>query len=174
MLFVYNHNNNILICLELTHYVFIFILCMYSDIIAGDKNGYIGNESHFLSSLFQLSKLVTLTLNNNVVSSSVLFQFYPSLLTSDIAGFDYDRIDEFNKLNNSNVKLYPVKLATVVRYALENGFEFVDFGPTTATTKVQIVCKPVKLIGAIYCNSKILRAFSLLAALFARNTHNHH
>lgn len=96
------------------------------------------------------------------------------MLTSDIAGFDYNSIDKFNSETNANVKLYPVKLATVVRYALENGFEFVDFGPTTATTKVQIGCKPVKLTGAIYCNSKLLRAVSLLAALFARNTHNQH
>lgn len=88
-----------------------------------------------LNGLFQMSKIVELQLGGEkenktpiTAASSVLFQFYPSLLTSDISGMNYSKLENYLESTQSNIKLYPVKLATVVRYALNNGFQFVEFG----------------------------------------------
>ncbi|CAF1281828.1 unnamed protein product [Didymodactylos carnosus] len=111
-----------------------------------------------------LARLVQLKLNNHIVASSVLFQFYPSLITSDIAGFDYEKLNQYLTDSNQNIKLYPVKLATVTRMALENKFEFVEFGPTTGESKISIGCTPVPFYGGIYCTSRILRMLTVIIA----------
>ncbi|GAB5354347.1 hypothetical protein AAMO2058_000111000 [Amorphochlora amoebiformis] len=89
------------------------------------------------------------------VGSAILFSFRRGnakggTLTSDIQGLDHRRARPR--------KGYFVMLARAVRYALENGYDFVDFGPTTVKPKIDAGCRLVKCYAGYHTRSLLMRS----------------
>jgi hypothetical protein len=95
------------------------------------------------------------------IASCLLFRLGDTL-TSDLQGLDYERARP--------LKAYFVMMQHVIAIALRDGYSFVDFGPTTAKPKIDIGCKSVPLVAAIYARSPFLSLAIRIAASKARKT----
>jgi len=98
-----------------------------------------------------LAQILQLRLPQGLAATSVVCQFGRYLLTSDVAGFDYPLLAEVERDEGHKVALYSNKLANVLRRAIAQGVQFVDFGPTTGEPKRQLGCQTVPLYGAAIC-----------------------
>jgi len=89
------------------------------------------------------------------VASCVLFRLGDTI-TSDLQGLDYEHARP--------LKAYFVMMQHVIAIALREGYSFVDFGPTTAKPKMDIGCKSVPLVAAMYAGNPIISAAIGIAA----------
>ena len=101
------------------------------------------------------------------IATSVLFEF-PSgrmqqvggrrlggLLTSDLKGLVHDEA----KASHS----YFVMLAHAIQIALRDGYDCVDFGPTTERPKLEVGCTPMPMTAGIWCRQPLLEWVMRLA-----------
>ncbi|CAF4583964.1 unnamed protein product, partial [Rotaria magnacalcarata] len=65
--------------------------------------------------------VILLRFNNEVIASSVIFKFPNKLLTTDIQGLTHEKARP--------LKAYFVMLQWVIKEALNEKFDFVEFGP---------------------------------------------
>lgn len=114
---------------------------------------------------------LALRLNQTLVAASLLFSLSPEVLTSDIAGFNYDALEEAGRKANQQIKAYPVKLAAVLKHGIANGYEYVDFGPTTGPSKMELGCQEVPLIGGLFYHGALTSIVVSLAACAATSRH---
>mmetsp|Transcript_11189 Transcript_11189/g.17880 ORF Transcript_11189/g.17880 Transcript_11189/m.17880 type:complete len:766 (+) Transcript_11189:3-2300(+) len=86
------------------------------------------------------------------VASAALFLLgkESGMMTSDIQGLDH----ELAKAR----KGYFVMLGRAVRFGLENGYKFVDFGPTTVKPKIDAGSKLIETHGGYHTRSLLLRS----------------
>ncbi|CAF0858862.1 unnamed protein product [Didymodactylos carnosus] len=96
----------------------------------------------------QYRSVVFLRVNNEIIASSVLFKFPYSLITTDIQGLVHEKARP--------VKAYFVMLQWVIELALKEKFAFIDFGPTTASPKMDLGCASVPLCSGGYAGNPIL------------------
>jgi hypothetical protein len=89
------------------------------------------------------------------IASCVLFRL-GSTITSELHGLDYARARP--------LKAYFVMMQHVIALALAQGFDFVDFGPTTAKPKLDIGCMSVPMVGAMCASGPFLGAAIKVAA----------
>jgi hypothetical protein len=98
-----------------------------------------------------VAELLQLRVPAGLAATSLVCEFGSSLLTSDVAGFDYPLLARVEQETGTKVHVYSNKLAHVLRRAMEHRVAFVDFGPTTGEPKRQIGCQTVPLYGAAIC-----------------------
>jgi hypothetical protein len=99
--------------------------------------------------------VVFLHFNNEVIASSVIYKFPNKLITTDIQGLTHEK--------SRPLKGYFVMLQWVIKEALDKGYDFVDFGPTTPGPKIDLGCVPVPLEVGGYAGNPIL-AFGIQRA----------
>ena len=91
-----------------------------------------------------------LRLNGQPIGSSVIFRFPRSrMMTCDIQGLEHTQ--------GRKVKAYFIMLNRSVRLALEQGFDFVDFGPTTLGPKTDAGAKLYPCRLGLYATDPALR-----------------
>lgn len=96
-----------------------------------------------------------LRLDGQPIGSSVLFQFPKSrMLTCDMQGLDHAR--------GRQAKAYFIMLYRSVRLALEQGYDFVDFGPTTLGPKTDAGATLFPCSLGLYATDPMLRIASRL------------
>lgn len=86
--------------------------------------------------------------SKEIIASSILFRFPHSLMTSDIKGLLHE------KARPSHA--YFVMLAKVIQTALEEGYSFVDFGPTTGVPKMELGCTPIPMVGGLWASNPFI------------------
>ncbi|CAF3468711.1 unnamed protein product [Rotaria socialis] len=92
--------------------------------------------------------VILLRFNNEVIASSVIFKFPNKLFTTDIQGLTHEKARP--------LKAYFVMLQWVIKEALNEKFDFVEFGPTTPGPKMDLSCTQVPLQAAGYCGNPII------------------
>ncbi|CAF2091228.1 unnamed protein product [Rotaria magnacalcarata] len=92
--------------------------------------------------------VILLQFNNEVIASSVIFKFPNKLLPTDIQGLTHEKARP--------LKAYFVMLQWVIKEALNEKFDFVEFGPTTPGPKMDLGCTQVPLQAAGYCGNPII------------------
>ena len=126
----------------------------YSSYLANPDSNFIevigttANENNKRSLLF-------LKVDGVLIASCILFRLGDTI-TSDIQGLDHE--------NGRKYKAYFVMMEAVIKIAIAEGKDFVDFGPTTDKPKRDIGCQSVPLVGGLSTSSSILSPFVQLAA----------
>ena len=115
---------------------------------------------------------MALRLKETTVAASLLFLLSPQLLTSDVAGFNYPALEAAGREANQQIKVYPVKLANVIKYAIQHGFEWVDFGPTTGSSKMELGCVEVPLSGGLWWHGTVTSVLVRCVALCLTRQHS--
>ena len=115
---------------------------------------------------------MALRLKETTVAASLLFLLSPQLLTSDVAGFNYPALEAAGREANQQIKVYPVKLANVIKYAIQHGFEWVDFGPTTGSSKMELGCMEVALSGGLWWHGTVTSVLVKCVALCLTRQHS--
>ena len=86
--------------------------------------------------------------DGHVVASAVLFKYPSRVMTSDMQGLDHARARP--------LRAYFVMMHWVIREALKEGYDFVDFGPTTGQAKIDAGCHEYQLSGGGYARNGLL------------------
>ena len=126
----------------------------YSSYLANPDSNFIevigttANENNKRSLLF-------LQVDGVLIASCILFRLGDTI-TSDIQGLDHE--------NGRKYKAYFVMMEAVIKIAISEGKDFVDFGPTTDKPKRDIGCQSVPLVGGLSTSSSMLSPFVQLAA----------
>jgi hypothetical protein len=126
----------------------------YSSYLANPDSNFIevigttANENNKRSLLF-------LQVDGVLIASCILFRLGDTI-TSDIQGLDHE--------NGRKYKAYFVMMEAVIKIAISEGKNFVDFGPTTDKPKRDIGCQSVPLVGGLSTSSPMLSPFVRLAA----------
>ena len=123
------------------------------------------NSGHFIH-------YMALRLKETTVAASLLFLLSPQLLTSDVAGFNYPALEAAGREANQQIKVYTVKLANVIKYAIQHGFEWVDFGPTTGSSKMELGCMEVALSGGLWWHGTVTSVLVKCVALCLTRQHS--
>ena len=116
-------------------------------------------------------RLLSLKLKDVTVAASLLFSLSPSVMTSDVAGFNYPALEAAGKEANQQIKAYPVKLAAVVKEAISSGYEWVDFGPTTGASKMELGAREIPLTGGLFYHGTITSVVVKIAATCLSRQH---
>ena len=129
---------------------------------------YVQQLAHHPAKFIQM---LALKLKDTTVAASLLFSLSPTLMTSDVAGFNYPELERAGKAANQQIKAYPVKLAAVLKQAIANGYEWVDFGPTTGASKMEIGAQEMPITGGLFYHGAATRFFVQLGAACLSRQH---
>lgn len=126
----------------------------YSSYLANPDSNFIrvigttANDKNNRSLLF-------LQVDGVCIASCILFRLGDTI-TSDIQGLDHE--------NGKKHRAYFVMMEAVIKIAIAEGKNFIDFGPTTDKPKRDIGCQRVPLVGGLSTSSSMLSPFVQLAA----------
>ena len=129
---------------------------------------YIQQLAHHPARFIQM---LALKLKETTVAASLLFSLSPTLMTSDVAGFNYPALEAAGKEANQQIKAYPVKLAAVLKQAISAGYEWVDFGPTTGSSKMEIGAREMPITGGLFYHGTATRVIVQVGALCLSRQH---
>jgi hypothetical protein len=99
-----------------------------------------------------------------VIASSVIFKFGKKLLTTDLQGLTHEKARP--------LKAYFAMMQWITKAALENGFEFIDFGPTTAGPKMDLGAFQAPMQAAGYASNPIVAFGIQRAGIKLQDTHS--
>ena len=129
---------------------------------------YVQQLAHHPAKFIQM---LALKLKDTTVAASLLFSLSPTLMTSDVAGFNYPELEKAGKEANQQIKAYPVKLAAVLKQAIQHRYEWVDFGPTTGSSKMEIGAKEMPITGGLFYHGAATRVLVQLGAACLSRQH---